>query len=77
MINSLLFLQLNYIFVFPDDFPILEDKLLVREIWIIYVDELLPSNTAGAAAAAGWSTEEIDEGQKSTKKIKGNCLDNN
>ena len=69
MIKSLLILQLNYIFVFPDDFPIPEDKLLVREIWIIDMGELLATNTAGAATAAGWSTGEVDKRQKSTNKI--------
>ena len=72
MINTLLFLQLNYIFVFPDDFPIPEDKLLVREIWIIDMDELLVTNTAGATAAAGRSRVEVDKSQKSSNKNNGN-----
>ena len=62
LINTLLFLQLNCIFVFLDDFPISEDKLLVREIWIIDMDELLVTNTV----------VEVDKSQKSTNKIKGN-----
>ena len=49
--------------VFSCDFPISEDKLLVGMIWIIDMDDLLATNTAGAAATAGGGTEEEDECQ--------------
>ena len=41
MINILLFLQIDYIFIFSDDLPIPEDKLLVWEICITDMGELL------------------------------------
>ena len=71
MLDILFFLQLNSILIFSDDFPISENKLLVGEIWIIDMDDLLTTNTAGAAAPAGGSTEEVDECQDGTKKVTG------
>ena len=41
LINILLFLQIDYIFIFSDDLPIPEDKLLVWEICITDMGELL------------------------------------
>ena len=54
----------DMILIFSDDFPISEDKLLVGEIWIIDMDDLLPTNTAGdAAPGARWIAEEEDKCQ--------------